>query len=106
MKKLLKFLGFGKRKTQILEYLKQSAIIVDVRTVEEYKMGHIKSSKNIALHNFEANVKSLKRENVPVITCCRSGQRSGIASNILKRHGIINVNGGSWTSLKKIIDSY
>lgn len=86
-------------------YLDQSAIIIDVRTVEEYKMGHITPSQNIVLDLLDRHIKKLKNRNLPVITCCRSGYRSGIASKILDQHGIRNVNGGSWTALKKITDS-
>ncbi len=103
---LFKLLGFGKRKEQILSFLDQSAIIVDVRTSEEFKNGHIPASKNIVLDQFEKHIKALKKKNLPIITCCRSGSRSGVASQLLTKHGIPNVNGGSWNGLKKIMDQH
>ena len=35
----------------------------------------------------------------PVITCCRSGARSGSAATILKQNGIDAINGGPWGSV-------
>jgi phage shock protein E len=34
-----------------------------------------------------------------VITCCRSGARSGMAKSILTAAGVETVNGGPWNSL-------
>lgn len=36
----------------------------------------------------------------PVITCCRSGARSGMAADVLKRNGFECYNGGAWTSVR------
>ena len=36
-----------------------------------------------------------------VIFYCRSGNRSGIAVNVLKNEGIVAYNGGAWDLLKK-----
>ena len=76
---LLKLPGFGKRKEKILSYLDKSAIIIDVLIVEEYKMGHITPSQNIVLDQIDRHIKKLKNRNLPVITCCKSVYRSGIA---------------------------
>lgn len=76
------------------------AIIVDVRTPGEYKTGHIKGSINIPLDTIGNQTQSLLKKGVPVITCCRSGARSGAAVQILLNAGIQAVNGGPWDSLK------
>jgi rhodanese-related sulfurtransferase len=77
------------------------AVIVDVRTPEEYKTGHIAGAVNIPLDRLAGKIESLKIKNKPVITCCRSGARSGIASNMLKNAGIESYNGGSWSDLDR-----
>lgn len=76
--------------------IKEGAIIVDVRTPEEYRAGHVNGSINLPLDLIEKWVQELDRSR-PVITCCQSGFRSGRAAAILKRHGFDVVNGGPWT---------
>ncbi len=98
---LLDFLGFGNKTNNIKEYVQKGAIILDVRTPQEYKAGHIKGAKNIALQVLNGNIETIKKWNKPVIACCRSGMRSGQATSILKKHGIDCINGGSWTGLER-----
>lgn len=80
--------------------LKQNgAIIVDVRTPAEYRTGHIPGSLNISVEQVSAKVADLKKKNKPIITCCRSGARSGVAAGVLKSAGIEAYNGGPWDDL-------
>lgn len=82
------------------ELMKQGAIVVDVRTKDEFKSGHIKGAINIPLNTLPQRVKELN-PNKPIITCCASGMRSASAKSILKSKGFKQVyNGGGWTSLK------
>lgn len=83
--------------------LQQGAVIVDVRSPGEYKSGHIKEARNIPVDTIRAKVGELKKLNKPVITCCASGARSGMAKSILKANGIDAYNGGPWTSLQSKI---
>lgn len=77
----------------------KGGLIVDVRTASEYDAGHIKGSKNIPLDRFRSEVSRLKQLNVPIITVCRSGNRSGIAKSLLTGAGVEAYNGGPWNSL-------
>ena len=77
----------------------EGAVIVDVRTPAEFQSGHIKKSINIPLNEIRSKVNDLKKKNVPVITCCRSGNRSGMAKSILEAAGVECYNGGAWNSL-------
>jgi rhodanese-related sulfurtransferase len=97
---ILDFLGFGDKSAQIAEFKEKNAIIIDVRTYEEFAGGHIQNSKNIPLQIIESKINDIKKLNKPVITCCRSGNRSGMATRILNRNGIECINGGSWQSLQ------
>ena len=82
------------------EPVKQGAVIVDVRNVSEYKTGHIPRPLHIELEKIKASVPLLKKKNKPVITVCRSGNRSGVAVNLLKAEGIDVYNGGAWNDLQ------
>jgi rhodanese-related sulfurtransferase len=78
------------------EYLQKDAVVIDVRTVEEFTEGHVQGSKNIPLNMIGSRIEEIKKLGKPVITCCRSGARSDSAANILKQNGIDAINGGPW----------
>jgi rhodanese-related sulfurtransferase len=75
------------------------AIIIDVRTPQEFDHGHIQGSKNIPLDKIQREVKTIKNMNKPIITVCKSGARSGMAKSILKSAGVEVYNGGPWNVL-------
>ncbi len=75
------------------------ALILDVRTPNEYKQGHIKGAVNLPLNLLGQKVSKLKKGQV-IITCCASGMRSASAKSMLKSKGFEAYNGGSWQSLK------
>lgn len=83
------------------QQLKQGAVIVDVRTKQEYNSGHIANAINIPVNEIAENLHRLPGKDVCIITCCASGMRSGKAAGILKTHGYTNVhNGGGWSQLQ------
>ncbi|MCF6351559.1 MAG: rhodanese-like domain-containing protein [Cyclobacteriaceae bacterium] len=97
---LLSFLGKKEESQDLKALMERGAIIIDVRTPGEFNAGHVVGSKNIPLDAIAASITDLKGKNVPIITCCASGMRSGVATNQLKSVGIESVNGGSWYSVK------
>lgn len=76
----------------------ENAIIVDVRTEQEFQGGHILNAIHIPLGNFEARMNELdKYKDRPIVMSCQSGNRSGRAISILKKRGfakIYNLTGG------------
>ena len=70
----------------------KQAILVDVRSPQEYNEGHLEGSINFPLYDIERNSEKLlnEKENT-IILCCRSGSRSRKALEILKEQGYINV---------------
>lgn len=84
------------------DVIAQGALITDVRTVGEYKNGHINGSLNIPLDTIEEAMSWLIKD-VPIIIVCASGSRSAIAKKILETNGYLKVyDGGSWDSLGNI----
>ena len=81
----------------------RKAIILDVRTVPEFRAGHAKGSKNIPLHELRSKIGELKKQKRPIVACCRSGNRSGTAARILRASGIEAYNGGSWQHVQRNI---
>lgn len=92
---------FGSSKRKIKAFQLRNAIIIDVRTKEEFATGGIKNAINIPLNNIGQKIDTIKKYNKPVITCCVAGVRSRTAANILKTNGIKAINGGGWISLNK-----
>ncbi len=68
------------------------AILIDVRTPEEYFNGHIENSINIPLQEIDKALKIIQNKDVPIFVHCRSGARSSQATSILKKMGYTNVN--------------
>ena len=102
---IFSWFGWGRRKQRVQEFLDRNAVIIDVRMSGEYKTGHIKGSKNIPLEDIDAQISKIQKMNKPVITCCVSGMRSGVATRRIRKSGIEAVNGGSWFSVKLIVDN-
>ena len=90
--------------TEAVDYkqmVANGAIILDVRTKEEYAGGHIKGSLNIPLQSLTAASIAKLDKQKPVITCCASGMRSASAKSMLKSQGFTEVhNGGGWYGLQ------
>ena len=76
------------------------AQIVDVRTEAEFAQGHLPGSRNIPLDQVAARIREIDPA-VPVLLCCASGGRSGMAKAILEKAGYLKVhNAGPWTRLQ------
>jgi len=83
-------------KSRLPELLRRGAVVVDVRSPEEYAAGARPGSLNIPLGELETRAKELDASK-PVIVCCASGARSAMAAGVLKRGGFKEVvNAGPW----------
>jgi phage shock protein E len=78
------------------------AIIVDVRTTQEFAGGNVEGSVNIPLNEIPQRIDELKSMDQKIILCCASGNRSGQAAQYLNSMGIPCENGGSWISLLNV----
>lgn len=86
--------------SELKEKVSKGAILLDVRTKEEYSSGHAKGSVNIPLDVLSERINSLKR-NVPVVAVCASGARSSSAKSILRHYGFEAYSGGSWNNFNR-----
>jgi phage shock protein E len=95
-----KLLGLAP-KINFAQLVQQGAVIVDVRSKNEFNSGHISSSINIPVNQLGSNLNKLNNKNKPVIVCCASGMRSAAAKKILQSNGYTTVyNGGGWSGLQ------
>jgi len=75
---------------EILKTQKNSYIILDVRTREEFALGHLDSALLIPVDELETRYVELAK-NIPVIVYCRSGSRSAKAAALLVSKGFSQV---------------
>jgi len=67
--------------------------LIDVRTREEYKDGHIKGSVNIPLNTLPQKVQSaLPKQDQTIFVVCLSGARASDATSYLKKVGYTKVH--------------
>ncbi len=75
------------------------AQIIDVRTPGEFAGGHAPGSLNIPLDQLEARICDLDKSR-PVILCCATGSRSGMAARFLQSLGYAATNAGPWQAVR------
>lgn len=103
---LILFLWFGykwwnsKKVVAMLPELRASgATFVDVRSASEFASANAPGSINIPLPELRHRLGEIPKTN-PVVVCCASGSRSGMAKMVLKKNGFLNVhNVGAWRKL-------
>lgn len=82
---------------------KSGASVIDVRSPWEFEAEHVSGAMNIPLEEIQGRINEFKNLNGPAILYCRSGNRSGIAVNILKQAGFNDVyNGGSIFEMQQL----
>lgn len=96
---------FSKKDTanEIKEYLEKGAVVLDVRTLEEWNDGHSESAKHIVLATVPLNLEEIKSWNKPVIAVCKSGGRSHQAMQFLNQNGLDAINGGPWQNVDQYL---
>ena len=68
------------------------AVLVDVRTPEEYRDGHVPGSVNVPLQQIEDIELEVAEKNTPLYIYCRSGARSRQATALLIEMGYEDVH--------------
>ncbi|MCL1141598.1 rhodanese-like domain-containing protein [Shewanella gaetbuli] len=81
--------------------IEQQAVVIDVRTANEFAAGHIEGAINIPFEEIVEGVNALNlTKDSPIVLYCRSGRRSGIADNALTEAGYSqSMNAGGFNAL-------
>lgn len=70
----------------------KNTLILDVRSIGEFRSGHIPKSKNLPVQELSSKVNTLDEyKNDDVIVYCASGARSSSAAKILTKNGFNKV---------------
>ena len=68
-----------------------NAVLLDVRTPQEYLEGHLPESRNVPLPSIRDTELVVSEKETPVFVYCHSGSRSRQASIALAQMGYVNV---------------
>lgn len=78
------------------------ALVVDVRTPQEFAGRHYPGALNIPVDQVQARIKEFGDKNSPIVVYCQSGGRSGMAKQILESAGFTKVtNGGGLADMMR-----
>ena len=90
---------------EAVEYLRNGAMLIDVRSLNEFESGHILQAYNMPLDRIDVLVPSaVKDKNKVLLLHCSTGVRSGLAKKKLEEMGYKNVfNLGSYERAGKIV---
>jgi len=72
---------------QAQQMVKDGALLLDVRTREEFAEKHIDGALNIPVQELEQRLEEVGAKDRPVVVYCRSGARSDRAMKLLKAEG-------------------
>jgi len=77
-----------------MSYNKQK--IIDARNPSEFSGGNVARIINIPLQEMLQRLDEIISLQQPIVLCCASGGRSGLATAFFKNQGLQCENGGSW----------
>src|SRR5690606_30277111 len=69
------------------ELVAAGALLVDVRTPEEFAMSHIEGARNIPVGAIDQHASELAAQGKPIVLYCRSGAGASRAQQILREAG-------------------
>lgn len=77
--------------------------LIDIREVNEYKRGSIKTAKNIPMQTLLNNTDTYLKKDKEYYIVCQSGRRSSMTCNSLREKGfnVVDVSGGVGSYLGK-----
>lgn len=81
------------------ELVANGALLLDVRTPDEFREHHLDGAVNIPVQELAGRVRELGIKARPIVVYCRSGARSAAAASLLKAAGyeVLDVGGiGNW----------
>ncbi len=87
------------------QYLSQGALVIDVRSPEEFQQRHLPGAINIPLSLLGSDIaRHAPDKSQPLLLHCLSGGRSGIGKGVLQRLGYQYVfNLGSYSRAQSIL---
>lgn len=87
--------------------LSKNAVIIDVRTKQEWNQGHLEDAVLLSVDQFSSNIENLVADkDQPVVLYCRSGNRAGKMMKVMNELGYSQVtNAGGVKSAANLTGS-
>ena len=80
------------RKDEINQYIRQGAILIDVRSPQEYREGHLDGAISIPDYQIKRTInRQVTNKNQLIVVYCSTGHRSQETQRILENMGYTNV---------------
>lgn len=80
------------KKEELDQYLKQDAILIDVRSPQEYREGHLNNAISIPFYQVRRNIeRQIPNKNQLIILYCSTGHRGEEVQYTMQRMGYTNV---------------
>lgn len=74
-----------------IRLINRGALVVDLRSADDFKRGHIGEARNVPLGELEAQLDALDRKGGQgVVTYCADGRGGGKAARMLAAHNVEN----------------
>ena len=79
-------------KEDLSSYIKEGAIIIDVRSPQEYREGHVDGAISIPDYQIKKSIyKNIKEKDKLIVLYCSTGHRSQSVQKVLENMGYSNV---------------
>ncbi|MCY9803853.1 rhodanese-like domain-containing protein [Vibrio scophthalmi] len=89
------------RAEQGWQWIEQGALVVDVRTPQEFQAGHLDDAINYPLSDLAQHFANIDKQQA-IVVYCRSGARSGRAYDYLISQGFTQVhNAGGFEEMQQ-----
>ena len=88
---------------EVAKLINDGALVVDVRTKIEARMGIAPGATNISLFTLRRRLDELPR-NRNIVLYCGTGARAGKAKQVLEAAGFKAFNGGAYTTILEILE--
>jgi phage shock protein E len=89
---------------EVAKWIKEGAVLLDVRTRIETRKHPVRGAMNIPLSSLQGELPKLPRNKAFVIYCARGG-RAERAKRLLHANGLKAINGGGYKAVLKVIES-
>jgi len=89
---------------EVAQWIRNGAVLVDVRTNFEARKDPVPGATNIPLAKLEGELSRLPPGKA-FVTFCRRGGRAERAKNLLEANGRRAINGGGYKSVLKVLQS-
>jgi phage shock protein E len=88
---------------EVAKWIKEGAVLVDVRTRIEARNNPVRGATNIPLLRLKGELSKLPRDKAFVTYCLRGG-RAERAKSLLQANGFRVINGGGYKAILKILE--